>query len=179
MSEVPKRKPNVHYKSVRTSYIGVSEDSLGEFIIREIDHDTGTSAVVACYRNDPIAGVRTASDVSAHLTLRDAKGEEIGTGLSKACWLNNPSDTVELEPGITQHVVLLVLDNKGGGLSIPWKRWIGPGSRIDSGFIEPARVVEMIDVEILDSNGEPLLPLSSFSVSTHSGHLAAELNRPS
>ncbi len=174
-STIPRRKPNVHFKSVRTCHLGIGDDAAGEFILREIDHDTGASGIVACYRNDPITGVRTASDVGAHLTLRDAEGREIGTGVSKACWLNNPNDTIDLESGIPQHVVLLVTDKEA--VTVPWKHWKSPV--LDSGFYTVPKPVASIEVEIIDSWGEPLLPKLTFSVSMQAGLLTAELKPPS
>jgi hypothetical protein len=174
-SVAAQRTPNVRYKSVRTCYLGVGEDATGEFL-REIDHDTGASAIVACYRNEPTVGIRTATGVEAHLTLRDAEGEEIGTGVSKACWLNSPREDIDLEPGVPQHVVLLMKDKEE--VTVPWKQWRSPGG-LESGFYSVPRAVASIEVEIIDSRGEPLVPKLTFSVSRGNGPLAATLKQPS
>jgi hypothetical protein len=176
-SAVPPRKPNVHYKSARTCYLGIDEDVTGGFILREIDHDTGASGIVVCYRNEPTAGIRTASDVAVHLTLRDAEGKEIGTGVSKACWLNTPKDDIDLEPDIPQHVVLLVAEKEE--VTVPWKEWRSSVGRLESGFYSPPRPVASIEVEIIDSRGEPLMPKLTFSVSMGAGPLAAGFTPPS
>jgi uncharacterized membrane protein len=178
--EAPKRKPNLRYRSVRTCPINITQDfpgAAGEFVVIEIDHDVGAWGIVACYRNTPATGVLMASDVSAHLTLRDAEGQEIGTGVSKACWLNNPTDTIDLEPGIPHDVVLLVTDKKN--VSIPWKKWNLSTGQLDSDIYSVPRPVATVEVEIIDSRGEPLLPKSAFAISEKAGVLEAEIKLPS
>jgi hypothetical protein len=173
----PQRQPNVHYKSVRVAPISIKNDSDDEFIFREVSQDIDAKAVIVCYRNDPIVGVKTATNVSAHLTLRNKEGAEIGTGISKACWLNTSRDSIDLESGVPEHVVLLVHDKSG--ILIPWKRWVSQVAPLDSGFITPSEAVGIVDVEIVDSRGEPLVDLLSFDIFGYPENIQAKLRPPS
>jgi hypothetical protein len=55
--------------------------------------------IVACFRNEAVYGQRAynAEDVTAHLILRDLNGQEVGNGVSRACWLNTSSDMVDIK----------------------------------------------------------------------------------
>lgn len=172
--EAPKRKPNVHYKSLRIAPVGFEDHPTCDFVIRELDHDTGTTAIIACVRNDPIVGVRTAEGVTAHLTPKDAGGRPVGTGVSKACWLNTPGDSIDLVSGEFQHVVLLA--KRGKDLGIPWKRWVEPGP-MEADVVNIDERVAILELEIVDSWGEPLLPLLAFDVSVREEQLLCALRQ--
>jgi hypothetical protein len=79
-------------------------------------------AVIASFRNEPVVGKRVASVYArACIVFRNASGEEIGAGISEACWLgDSTSPTVEFSVGESHKVILALFSD--GTLLCPYRR---------------------------------------------------------
>lgn len=67
-------------------------------------------ALIACFRNEPIAGqkVLDAEYLRAQITYYDGSGKEVGN-IGKACWVGEYQDTTEIPVGEDGCVVLAVV----------------------------------------------------------------------
>lgn len=124
------------------------------------------------FRNVPEVGKEfcDAEFVTAHLRLTDTFGNEIGTGISRACWLNEKADAADINVAETQHIVLLL---RGGDqpniASIPYKRreTTSCGDAISDGNIDLALdQIAQIEVTLVDGEGIPLLAPIRIGINT-------------
>jgi hypothetical protein len=146
----------------RTINIMGDEDEVGRLIFREMDHDTGLLGVVVGFRNEPIYGERSyrAENVSAHLIQRDALGQEIGVGISKACWLNNPSDTEDIEITESRCVVLMVTNKSEVVIPCKVRPAIDDGTGVEDKTIPINNRTAVIEARIVNRFGLLLHPLN-------------------
>lgn len=104
---------NVVFLGART--VGLQEDGYEGLSFHESTANTHLTGIVACFRNQPIYGRTIGSVYSArvHLRFMDSGGAEIGTGLSRACWLGHKGDMIDLPPGGESGCTLVLLANNG------------------------------------------------------------------
>jgi len=101
---------------------------------------------VASFRNDAGHGqTATVYGLKAILRLIDHLGEEIGTGITGACWLGRATSLIDLEPD--ESARLLVMANNATW-AIPWKEISSQGHVFDRSFPLPGPPVRPITVEI-------------------------------
>lgn len=171
-------RTNIKCINVRTVDIALNRDR-DHITFKEINYETGIRAAIASFRNAPSFGnqISDAENVTAHLILRDEDGQEIGTGVSRVCWLNSSYDMVDIDVGESEHVVLLVL--KEQSLFIPfWKRRCdGGGDAITLESVEVNNRVAAIEVTLLDSRKYQLLPKVAIKISLENDKMAVTLKQ--
>lgn len=143
-------------KTINVSYDGYQGDSFNE----TSSSNSQVTAIVACFRNEPVYGQTITSlyNVKAHLKFVAADGSEIGAGLSRACWLGEKGDMVDLGPGGTSGCVIVLIKNNGT-IAVPWKKrkkdWMGD-TLIDQVF-ELTDLPSKIEISLLDNNSQLLI----------------------
>jgi len=129
--------------------------------------------VVACFRNDAVYGVKVDSVQRArsHLKFLNVSGTEIGTGVSRACWMGDKLDL--LDGGSSGCVIVLMAYN--GKLIVPWKErkrtW--QGDYVVDRVLELAETPSAIEVSILDGNNQLVLAPILVDVVTEDGNITA------
>jgi hypothetical protein len=147
--------PNIKFLGARTinlSYDGYEGDSF---------HETSSASnpigIVVCFRNEAVLGktITAVHNARVHLKFMDTTGLEIGTGLSRACWLGHKADMVNLEPGGASGCVIVLLKNNGS-IGVPWKErkpdWMGE-ILVDQS-LELAHLPSKIEVSLLDDTNQ-------------------------
>lgn len=159
----PEIKPIVKCLGVRTPHLRLG--AFNGWVFYE-DHEGTLTGAVVCFRNQigpGQKGGKSAFGVTAHIVLRDSKGQEIGSGISRLCWVGRAGYKVDLKAGEAEARCALVLchdqQNKGKNVTVPWKkitktRW-GEGL-LDQLFI-PDQEPRTIELTLLDGNHEQLL----------------------
>jgi hypothetical protein len=146
-----KTGPNIKFLGART--INVSYDGYEGNSFHESRSASNFIGIVACFRNEAVLGVTITAvhNARVHLKFVDAAGLEIGTGLSRACWLGHKADMVNLEPGGASGCVIVLLMNNGR-IGVPWKErkpdWMGE-IQVDRS-LELVNLPSKIEVSLLD-----------------------------
>ncbi len=88
----------------------------------ESQNQNDRRGVIACFRNEPSMSRRvlSADYVRAQIVYRNSQGQEIGDGVSSACWLGHHFDTIDFQVGQSHCVLLGFLDD--GRLLVPLKQ---------------------------------------------------------
>jgi hypothetical protein len=159
-------------KTINVSYDEYEGDSFNE----TSSSNSQATGIVACFRNEAVYGktVKPLHYVTAHLKLTDATGSEIGTGLSRACWLGHKGDMVDLVPGgASGCVIVLITNNKS--IAVPWKErkpdWMGD-SLIDQA-LELNDLPSKVEISLLDDGNQLLLAPIVLQISSVNGKLQA------
>jgi hypothetical protein len=114
-------EPNVVFLGARPA--NLMSDNYKGLVFHETS--TGSSSlkgIVACFRNDAVHGktIKPAYGVKAHLRFMDAHEQEIGIGVSGACWLGEKTDLTDLKADESRCVLLMILLTDGQMIA-PWK----------------------------------------------------------
>ena len=151
-------------KFLRAKDVNLRFDPYEGLSFHETDGPRNLIGLVACFRNDAIYGqvVSPAKYLRAHLRFMDASGQEIGTGISGACWLAYKGDLMTLKAD--ESACVLIVTKSKEEFFIPWKqrKLVSLGSESifdrDEKFTEPPNAVE---VRLVDANSklalEPVL----------------------
>jgi hypothetical protein len=163
-SPPPKPEPNIKFLGMRSIKVSLVANVPLQLCSFDEQADAEIECVVACFRNEPIFGktIKPSRGVRASLRLFHASGAEIGVGLSRAFWLGQVVDVVDLVPGGDTECVILLLRDRGN-VSIPAKtrRTTGAYTNIGEGFEELAEPPHSIEVSLLGADDQLLLaPLS-------------------
>jgi hypothetical protein len=105
-------EPNLIFLSTRTIHVRYAEPELYSLGVFSESSMSGNdpAAVVACFRNEPRddSRVAEAAHVRAQILCRNSHGNEIGMGASRACWLEEEHDFVDIAVGESRCVMLSV-----------------------------------------------------------------------
>jgi len=150
-------RPNVVF--LRTRGVNLTVDGgAGYESFFETNEKGEGKALVACFRNQPLYGVRCAdTSVTAQLVFKNATGEEIGIGVSGACWLNQVDFLFHLDVGNSGCVILIVRTN-AGQFVVPWKRLqnTGYGNVAATEVFELPEEPKTIEVHLIDGSRQVL-----------------------
>jgi hypothetical protein len=151
-------KPNVVFLGARTTDIDVA-GTYQSRVFHEVP-DSQLVGIVACFRNVAIYGktIKHVFNAKAHLRFMGSNGEEWGTGISRACWLDHAGDMIDLAPGDSGCVIVLV--SREDDFSVPWIRrtrtqW---GDTLSDERLDFDSLPPTIEVSLLDDNSQLLLP---------------------
>lgn len=180
-----KRTANIRCVDVRLTNLRFDVTRHREPLFQESSQETETKVAVATFRNDAEHGkdFSDAENVTAHLRLRDSAGSEIGTGISRACWLDTTVDMVDIPVAETQTVVLFVYEGEYKA-SIPYQRRVSSGLGTDEivhDFVEiDLSKLAIVEIELLSYRAS-LLPRVSVEIRTvvSNGRLQVEVKGPS
>lgn len=113
-------KTNIEF--LRAKDVNLRFDSYQGLSFHETDEERNLPGLVACFRNDGIYGskIRTARYLRAHLRFMDADGQEIGTGISGACWLGHKGDLMTLKTDESAYVLIVIRSKEQ--FYVPWKQ---------------------------------------------------------
>jgi hypothetical protein len=168
--------PNIQFVGLRTLRVGMNQRP-GEETFYETGDATDPYGLVVCFRNDPISGTRIsdADHVLAQLIYRDAQGNEIGHGVSRACWLQDYGDFIDFAVGDTRCVLAGVVRNTV--FTTFWRRartTDGLGDTLNIDYFEWPTTVASIEVRLIGNNGA-LLRTASISVTLEDDRLVGAL----
>ncbi|SRR6266481_2151986 len=165
-----KRTPNIRCLGASTNYLRQGIHGNGWYDDPKHESQESVPGAVVCFRNEAQHGKDVAAvfDVRASVTFLDDSGQEMGTGITEACWLGDSGDIdFRLEENHCV-VVLLVLRNKS--LICPYKQYVttswGGGLRIDA--YELFEAPKTIEIRLISKN-DLLLPPCAFDVSMVDG----------
>lgn len=158
----PRAVPNLIFLRTRVIRVTYEPNNGNELFYesRVIDnHDP--RAVIACFRNEPTVRGRVldARHVRAQIVYRDNAGQEIGNGIPRACWLDDPMDLVHFHVG-ESHCAILLFANPDGALYVPWKRRqnTGYGDVVTTQVYEfGEQAISTIEIRVLSDNNDLLL----------------------
>jgi hypothetical protein len=170
----PIRLPNILFLRTRTAIVAGS--SL-EGVLSEKRNSKGgisdVTALVACFRNDPLGDRRVSDELSvtANLVFRDVEGQELGEGIARACWLEHGGASVDLDVGYSRCAVLMVVAGANRPIFVPYKRRAQASGGV--AFVAEAFRFEhppaTIELRLLSSRNELLLPAMVFDFSLVDG----------
>jgi hypothetical protein len=160
-AETEKIEPNIRFLGARVAYLDCDSYQGVSFNVRSAASTPNLGGVIACFRNEAIYGktIKPVYRARAHLRFFDSSGVEIGTGVSRACWLGHKGDLVDLVPGEAA-VCLLVLLRNDRTTAVPWKQrersWMG--DHLIDEYFEFTDVPHVAEVSLLDGNSQLVLP---------------------
>lgn len=164
--------PKLKFLNVRTINL---DHGIDEYFF-ETHNQEGRRAIVASFRNEPSSTmrVRNVNNVRAQIIYRDSGGQEIGTGVARACWLDSKSDTVNFPVG-ESHTVILLVQWDHNKLAVPFRRlkagWV---YTITTDAYEFPVVVSTLEIIILNEDNDVLLEPVVVEVSVLEGDLRAK-----
>jgi len=165
---------NIAFLRTRTAIVAGS--SL-EGVLSEKRHSKGgtsdVTALVACFRNEPLSDRRVSDELSvtASLVFRDLEGQELGEGIARACWLEHSGASVDFDVGHSHCAVLMVVAGAHNPIFVPYKTRVRVNHRLTFTtetfkFEHPPAAIEL---KLLSSRGELLLPVMLFTFSLVDG----------
>jgi hypothetical protein len=166
--------PNIIFLRTRTAIVAGS--SLDSVLSEKRNSKGGSSdvtALVACFRNEPLSERRVSDELSvtANLVFRDAEGQELGEGIARACWLEHGGTSVDLDVGHSRCAVLMVVAGADRPNFVPFKRRVRVNHRLT--FVTEAFKFEhppaTIELGLLSSRNELILPAMLFDFSLVDG----------
>ena len=175
------RVPNIQCINVRKINLHVGATEWGSPIFHEMGSERPEKALVATFRNAEEFGKDfcDAEYVSAHIRLKDANNNEIGTGISRAAWLTHYNDLITIGVAESESVVLWISDRHGDAMIPCRKRAKGSyasGSSIEDDAISvDLDKIALMTVTLLGANDKPLLPTVTIRIK---GQESGELISP-
>ena len=158
--ELPRpRKPNLIF--LRAEKVPISfrhSYSEGE-IFSESRDKTRERGIKACFRNESsnLHPVTDAIYVRAQVIFRDSNEQEIGSGISSACWLDYYFDSIDFHVG-ESHCASLGYMEQMNKLLVPWKErrhtWEGDTISLRDNTFDG---VASMEVRLIDGNNDLLL----------------------
>ena len=162
-----------------TRVVNLTSGGYGGMSFHEISEKSDYVGVVVCFRNEAIYGQRVESihNAKAHLKLFDQDGAEIGTGISRACWLGEKADMVELSPGGGAACVLAIVSSKYRS-TVPYKRRVRAGfggDIVKDESLDLENLPHTIEISLLDTDNQLLLPPIRVGLILANGTLTANI----
>lgn len=173
------KSSNIVFLRTRTAIVAGS--SLNGVLLEKRNSKGGTSdvtALVACFRNEPLNDRRVSDELSVTATLifRDMKSNELGEGIARACWLEHGGASVDFDVGHSRCAVLMVVAGAHNPIFVPYKTRVRVNHRLtfvteEFRFEHPPATIEL---RLLSSRNELLLPAMLFTFSLVDGVPSAD-----
>lgn len=158
--EIPRpRKPNLIFLSAEIVPISFCHSYSEGEIFSESQDKTKNRGIKACFRNESSNSRRVADAiyVRAQVIFRDGNEQEIGNGISSACWLDCDSDSIDFRVGDSQCAFLGYMEQVDK-LLVPWKErrhtWQGDAISLRDNTFDG---VASMEVRLIDGNNDLLL----------------------
>lgn len=162
----PLRKPtpNVRVVTAKIQRLAFSETGTGFIVSAQKGYDS----IVVCFRNDSTAGASNIGmyGVRAHVIYRNDHGMEL-LDIPAGCWIDNSTDSVDLELGRSRCLVVAAEDGKRGWFA-PWMdrkqhQEFPGGDYFELEGTEMPQNVSNFEIALIDANNF-CLPLEKFSI---------------
>ncbi len=140
--------------------VNLSFDGYQGASFHERTEKTDVVGIVACFRNEAVYGetIKPVRSARAHLKFFDSEGSEVGTGFSRALWLEEKLDLFDLIPGGGSGCVVVILasDQK---ITVPSKHRANTswGEAIKDEFDDLEKLPRVCELSLLDSNNQLVL----------------------